>query len=535
MSNDQLSTGAAGNRSFPGDDRTMISRRSFMAGSVSAAVGLAMSSSVLAGSSATFSSGLQAEQELAWTPGWRLREMFLARQLSPLEYAQFLLARVSKYEDLGAFITVFPELLLEQAATATEQLVKGGDLPMLHGLPVSLKDTIFTKGQRTTLGSLLFSDHVPEVDSVASEQVKKHGGIIFAKSNTPEFGMNRRTVNLVSKEAINPWDRTRSSGGSSGGAAVAAAAGLGALALGTDGGGSIRIPSAFNGVFGLYPSRGRVPNGAGFFDTGTSSIGPMTRDVRDSAMLLQAIACVDDRDPFSMKETPPDYLGELESGVRGLRMGWSPDLGRVFPEEDDIVAICHEAARAFEKLGAVYSEPNVRLEDPHDQLERDAEYTRQQRQELFLSIKPDYQDVMSWASKLPREDYAKLSVYFRNRDVHPNEVDYALSIPPEIRNRQITRMADLFSEIDLLMSPVIGRTAFPFGETGITPFQYTGYTHIVNVAGYCAASVPVGFYEGMPVGLQIIGRPNEENLVLRAARALERDRPWAQYKPTLDI
>lgn len=517
-------------------ERQDISRRSFLAGSLAAAVGAV----TLTGGYAK-AMGLpvrnEATDELAWTPAWRLREMFAKRELSPLEYARFLLDRVDRHSELGAFITVFPELYIEQATLATERIMKNGDLPLLHGLPISIKDTVVTQGQRTTFGSLLFKDHVPNVDSVPSERIKALGGIIFAKNNTPEFGLNRRSVNLVSREAVNPWDRSRTSGGSSGGAGVASAAGLGPLAIGTDGGGSIRIPSAFNGVFGLHPSRGRVPNGAnhtGAGGGGTSGIGPMTRDVRDAALLFHAIACVDKRDPFSMTVEPQDYLGELEKGVKGLRMAWSPDLGRVSPEEDGIVAMCHEAAKAFEKLGAMYSEPYVRLENPHDELELDREYSRDKMAAYYRSVSPNHENIMEWAAKLSREDYSKLSVYFRNRDVHPNEVDFAMSVPPEVRYREKTRLTDLFSRIDLLMSPTIGRTAFQFGEQGIkgiTPWQYTAYTFIVNVSGYCAASVPVGFFEGMPVGLQIIGRPNEEHLVLRAARALERERPWAQHRP----
>jgi len=473
------------------------------------------------------------DDELAWTPAWRLREMFTARQLSPLEFARFLLARVERYSDLGAFITVFPELLLEQAAAATERFARGETLAPLTGLPVSIKDMVFTKGQRTTLGSRLFADHVPETDSVAAEQLKAAGAIIFAKSNTPEFAMNRRSMNMVAREAVNPWDRTRTSGGSSGGAAVASAAGLGPLAVGTDGGGSIRIPSAFNGVFGLLPSRGRVPDGAGPFLIPTSGIGPMTRDVRDAAMLLQVMACVDARDPFSLHAPPPDYLAELDAGVRGVRIAWSPDFGRVEPDTPEIVPLCHEAAQVFRALGADYSEPSIRLEDPHDALEVDTEYSRAQVEARFRAIVPDFQEPLSWSSRLPPEDYAKLTVYIRDRSDRPNQLDYALSILPEVRHRAKTRLSDLFSQVDLLLSPVIARTAFICGRENVTPWQYTAYTHLVNVAGYCAASIPAGFYKGMPVGLQIIGRPGEEDLVLRAARAYERERPWAQDRPPL--
>ncbi len=513
-------------RSPPG-----ISRRAFLVGAVSAGAGYG----TLGAGRVFAATSPVSDEELAWTPGWRLREMFIAKQLSPLEYAEFLLRRVERHSDLGAFISVFPETYLSEAARATELIMKGADLPLLHGLPVSIKDTVVTKGQRTTFGSLLFEDYVPDIDSVPAERVKQLGGIIFAKNNTPEFGMNRRTVNLVSREAVNPWNRDRSSGGSSGGAGVASAAGLGPLAIGTDGGGSIRIPSAFNGVFGLHPSRGRVPSGAGrpgAGSGGTSGIGPMTRDVRDAAYLMQAIACVDKRDPFTMTVEPPDYLAELDSGVRGLRMAWSPDLGRVVADEDEVVEICHEVARSFEAMGAIYSEPDIRLENPHDELEPDREYSREKMAAFYRSVEPGTQNVMEWAATLSPQDYAKLSIYFRNRNVSPNEVEYALTIPPHVRHKERTRMSDLFSQIDLLMTPTIGRTAFPFTEL-MSPWPYTAYTFIVNVSGYCAASVPAGFYNGLPVGLQIIGRPNEEHLLLRAARALERERPWAQFRPEL--
>ena len=473
-----------------------------------------------------------ADTDLAFTPAWQLRAWFAARKLSPLEYAQFLVARMERLAHLGAFITTFPEQLLDQAKAASQ--ASGDDLTMLHGLPVSVKDVLYTKGQRTTLGSRLFADHVPEVDSVACEQVRRHGGIIFAKSNTPEFAMNRRSFNLVSREAVNPWDTTRTSGGSSGGAGVATAAGLGPLAVGTDDGGSIRLPAAFNGVFGLLPSRGRVPNGAGEFSSGTMIVGPVTRDVRDAAMLLQAMAVVDRRDPLTMTEPAPDYLATLDDGVKDLRIAWSADLGRVFPEEPDIVPICHEAARAFRSLGARYSEPAIRIEDTHDPFEPDPEYAHSQVFARVRAANPDHLDTFTWISRLPPEKYAQLSLYIRDRAEHPTALDYAMSILPEVRYRRKDRLDELFRDIDLLLTPTITRRAFTCGTGTVSIWQYTAYTHIVNVAGYCAASVPAGFHLGMPVGLQIIGRPGEEALVLRAARALERDRPWAQLRPGLD-
>lgn len=471
------------------------------------------------------------DEELAWTPAWRLRQMFTDRSISPLEYAQNLLADTEDKANLGAFISVFPEHLLAEAKIATDALTHGENLPPLHGIPVSVKDTVYTKGLRTTLGSKLFEDFVPDVDSPSVEGAKKSGAIVFAKSNTPEFAMNRRSMNLVSREAVNPWDTTRTSGGSSGGAGVAIAAGLGPIAIGTDGGGSIRLPSAFNGIFGLAPSRGRVPCYGGDFITPSSVTGPMTRDVRDAALLLQAMANVDARDPLSMTTRAPDYLATLEDGVKDVRIAWSPDFGRVEPAQPEILPIAHDMARTFISLGADYREPSFRLEDPHDALEIDTEYSRAQVDERFRAIMPDFQNPFQWAAKLPREDYMKLSIYMRDRSDRPNELDYALSIRPEIRHRAKIRLSELFQGIDLLISPTITRVAFVCGRENVTPWQYCAYTHIVNMSGYCAASVPAGFLDGMPVGIQIMGRPGEEALVLRAARSLERERPWAQNRP----
>jgi Asp-tRNA(Asn)/Glu-tRNA(Gln) amidotransferase A subunit family amidase len=478
---------------------------------------------------------MSESDELAWTPAWRLKELFAQGSLSPLEFAQFLLERIESSRHLGAFISVFPELLLEQAAQATETLAGGSaDLPLLHGIPVSVKDTIFTKGLRTTLGSKIFENYVPDHDAIGVERMRRQGGIVFAKTNTPEFAMNRRSMNLLAREAVNPWDTTRTSGGSSGGAGVATAAGLGPLAVGSDGGGSIRIPASFNGVVGLYPSRGRIPVGQERIIYPSSCIGPLTRDVRDAALLMQAMACVDSRDALSMKTDPPDYLAGLEDGIAGVRVAWSPDFGRVEPEMPEILEICHDLARVLGDVGAHYSEPPIRLEDPFDLLDPDPEYSPAQVDQMFRKLLPPFDTPFSFAAKLPPEEFAKLTIYVRDRSDRPTQLDYTNSILPSVRYQAKNRLADLFRDIDLLASPVIARIAFVCGREKATPWQYVAYTHIVNVSGYCAISVPAGFHQGMPVGLQLMARPGEEQLLLRAARALERERPWAHHRPGIN-
>jgi aspartyl-tRNA(Asn)/glutamyl-tRNA(Gln) amidotransferase subunit A len=498
-------------------------------GTVAAGLVASSPSASLAAVSKPNSHGSGSDEDLAWLPAWRLREMFVSRKLSPVEYATYLIGRIDRSAALGAFISTFPEHLMEQARQA--ELKRGPDLPLLHGLPVSIKDNVVTKGMRTTYGSRLFQDYVPTEDSVPSERLKSAGAIIFGKSNLPEFALYSRTLNLLAREAVNPWDVARTSGGSSGGAAVAVAAGLAPFAIGTDGGGSIRLPSAFNGLFGLLPSRGRVPNGAGPYANPFSGIGPIARDVRDAALLLQVIAGYDARDPFAVRNAPANYLAELDKGVKGLRMVWTADFGRNTPDEPEVVSICHEAAQTFASLGADFREEDLRLEDPFDPYEPEREYSIEAATARMRAISPDYVDLGGWLSKLPREKLFQMTDYAREA-AHTFD-GYATRIRPEVRYRAKTRLDDLFQRADLLLSPTIARRAFVCGTDQPSQSSYVAYTALFNNSGHCAASVPAGFYKGMPVGLQIVGRPGDEQLVLRAARALERERPWADKRPIL--
>lgn len=508
-----------------------LSRRTFVGAT------LAGSAALLPFAARAASPARAGSDELAWTPAWRLQELFRARKLSPLEYAQSLVARCERLSHLGAFITVFPERYLEQARIATDQRDRSG---LLHGLPVSIKDNIITKGMRTTYGSRVLADYVPETDSVPSERIKRQGGIIFAKSNLSEFALYPRSINYVAREAVNAWDQTRTAGGSSGGAATATAAGLGPLAVGTDGGGSTRLPSAYNGVFGMLASRGRVPNGAGVYTNPNSGIGPITRDVRDAALLLQVMAGPDPRDAFSQRTPVPDYLGEIEKGVKGVRVAWSADLGRVVAPEAEIIALCHDMAKTFRSLGAQYSEPSIRLENTADDFEPDKEFSTQQVNRTLRAIKPDFIDSTRWLMTLPPEKAALLTPYARSvRNMALNmaadsDLDsFPMTIPPAVRYRTKNKLGDLFKAIDLLVCPTSAIVAFTCGRSDLNLLDYSQYTQLINHSGYCAASVPAGFFKGMPVALQIIGRPGEEALVLRAARALEKARPWADKRPTL--
>jgi Asp-tRNA(Asn)/Glu-tRNA(Gln) amidotransferase A subunit family amidase len=480
--------------------------------------------------------------ELQWMPAWQLIEGMAGRALSPVEVMQALLTRVERLSpQLNPFITVVADQALAEAKRAEQAIMQGERLGPLHGLPVSIKDVFWTKGIRSTYGSRLFEQFVPDQDATFAARLRAAGAIIFAKNNTPEFSSNPRSVNLLTRECVTPWDPTlqRSSGGSSGGSGVSVAAGLGPVSIGSDDGGSIRLPSSFNGLFGFVPSRGRVPVGPATYQAPMQCVGPMTRDVRDAALVLSVIAGPEPGNFLSSQVPAPDYLSRLDEGVRGVRLAWSPDFGRIEPARPDVIEVAHDAAKTFAGLGATLDEANLRLQDVHDPLELDARLSVAQA--YYPSYdEPSYYHYQQFLADLRKDpaEWAKVTVYVRDRydgrGERPTQLEYAMSIPPGVRNRPIDHLEDVFARYDLLACPVIARPAFLAGEPGINTWNYTEYTLIVNVAGYAAASVPAGFVDGLPVGLQLIAPPDREPLILRAARALEQSRPWAQHHPPIN-
>jgi Asp-tRNA(Asn)/Glu-tRNA(Gln) amidotransferase A subunit family amidase len=481
---------------------------------------------------------------LSWLPAWRLEELIRAREVSPVEVTRDVLDRVGRLDGtLHAFITVMPEDALAAARRAEDAVQRGEELGPLHGIPVSLKDSLWTRGMRTTDGSRIYQDFVPEEDSIAAERIRCAGGIIFGKTNLPEFALFRRTMNLLVAECLNPWDIRRTSGGSSGGAAVATAAGLGPIAIGTDGGGSIRIPSSWNGVFGLLPSRGRIPGFGHMGATFGSGIGPITRDVRDAAMVLAALSGPDARWPGAIQGPVPDFLAALDEGVGGMRMAWTPDFGYIRPKQAEVVAVVARAVEKFVSLGAVVEEPALRLEDPWDLFAPthylDEAMSRELEDPANAAFAPspehgEYGALPELARALADPVKRRLlAPTILHRDNHPTQFEYSLAIPPAVRTREVDQLQDVFSRYDLLLSPVISEVAPVCEEANLVPWTYTEYTMMANKAGYPAASIPCGWHNGLPVGLQVLGKRNEELTVLRACRAFEVIYPFADRHPDL--
>ena len=469
------------------------------------------------------------DDDLAFASAWELRRLIDSRQVSIVELTELFLRRIEALNPkLNAYLTVTAEEGMESARAAQEALLRGETWGNLHGIPISIKDLEVTRDIRSTSGSLIFKDHIPDQDSIVVERVRRSGAIILGKTNTPEFGFSGTTENRLGDACRNPWNTDRTSGGSSGGAGASTAAGLCTLATGSDGGGSIRIPCSFCGIFGIKPSQGRVPRygGAGrpAYNTFSQS-GPMTRTVRDAAVLLQTLAGPDPRDPGCMKQKPPDFVAELEKGVSGLRLAWSPDLGYA-AVDPEVVATASRAARVFEELGCTVEEAQLTVEEPFAAF-----------WDIFcVSAYTSYGHLL--------EDYAaQLTDYGRNtieggREKSAAEYSRALVYMLQLQ----AKMDTFFEEFDLLLTPTMAVPAFPVGQhpaiiggREVKPFWgYTPFTFPFNMGMQTAASIPCGFSsDGMPIGLHIIGRRGDESTVLRASASFEGARPWADHHPPI--
>ena len=470
-----------------------------------------------------------ADQELAYTPAYRLAELVAQKKLSPVELTEVYLGRIDELDPkLNAYITVAADEAMASAKAAEQAVADGEELGPLHGVPISVKDLEMTAGMRTTFGSLIFKDHVPDSDSGTAERVRKSGAIILGKTNTPEFGQSGTTENRLGDDCRNPWDTARTTGGSSGGAGAALAAGLCPLATGSDAGGSVRIPASFCGVYGIKPTLGRVPRFGGVARPAPNPVsqpGPMALTVRDAALLLQVLAGPDQRDVITLREQPPDYVAGLNAGVKGLRFAWSPDLGYA-AVDPEVLRVTSEAARVFEELGASVDEPNIDMEEPFSRLGAISSANAYASYGHLLDERPE-----------DLSDYVRGRLE-KGRDVTGAEYARALRHLEQLH----FQMGTLMERYDLLLTPTMAVPAFPLGERpasiggrSVEPdWAFNPFNIVFNMTGQPAASVPCGYSAGgLPIGLHLIGRKGDEATVLRASASFEQARPWADRRPPI--
>jgi aspartyl-tRNA(Asn)/glutamyl-tRNA(Gln) amidotransferase subunit A len=475
---------------------------------------------------------MATSDDLAFAPAHGLRDLIGRKQLSPVELTELTLRRIEALNPkLNAFITVTADLARESARNAEAQRMRGEPLGPLHGIPVSIKDLEGIAGVRFTRGSLLHRDDVCDRDALCVERLRRAGAIIVGTTNTPEFGAAGTTENRIGPPCRNPWNPERTSGGSSGGAAASVAAGITAVAQGSDGGGSIRIPASFCGIYGIKATQGRVPRRHSglhsWHPMNNSSAGPMTRDVRDAAVLLNVLAGPGpDTEYGTIQASPPDFTSAIGRGVRGLTMAWSPDFGGV-PVDPEVVEICASAARVFERLGARVEETAFRPDDPMAVLDAFGTFSAAKTYTTHADA-AERPDLLT--------DYF-LDTLERGRSLSAERLFTALSRITAYR--AYTR--EFFTRFDLLLSPTLAVAAFPIGQlpetiggrtVAVRRLGYFPFTYPFNVLGNPAATVPCGFTrDEMPVGLQIVGRLEDELAVLAASAAFEGAQPWSGRRP----
>ncbi|MDF9747519.1 amidase [Natrinema salsiterrestre] len=457
-------------------------------------------------------------------------------EYSPTEVVDAVLERIHERNDrTNAFVTVTDDLAREMAAEAEHAIAEGEPLGPLHGVPVAIKDLDDVEGVRTTSGSLLFEDRVAESDSPFVARLKDAGAIVVGKTNTPEFGLGVTTDNRVAGPTGTPFDPARVSGGSSGGAGAALGDRLVPLAPGSDAGGSVRVPASFCGVYGLKPTQGVIPNvsrpNAYASHTPFSTNGPLARTVEDAALSLDVMAGAHPRDPFSVPKRG-EYRAAVDRPIDELEIAFSPDMG-IYPVDSAVRETLEDAVSAFERAGATVDAVDPDLGHDNEEI-LDAYYTMAtvRWQSLLDNLEEEGFD--------PRgDDRDRLRPYFVDLVTdadEPTTREYKRA--DVVRTRVLDGMADLFGEYDLLVTATAGTTPFPHGEEpeeidGVEIEPYRGWvlTQPYNLTGQPAASIPAGFVDGLPVGMQIAGERHADDDVIAASAAFERRRPWHDEYP----
>jgi amidase len=446
------------------------------------------------------------------------------KDVSAREVMAAHLARIERLNPkVNAIVTLVADRAMEEAARADAAAARSGELGVLHGLPVAHKDLFDTAGIRTTYGSPFFRDHVPTHDALIVRRMRAAGAIACGKTNTPEFGAGSQTFNTVFGATRNPWDLAKTCGGSSGGAAVALACGMVSLADGSDMGGSLRNPAAFCNVVGFRPSPGRVPSESGSW-TPLSVSGPMGRSVADVALLLSAIAGPDPHSPLSIEEDPARFRASLERTFRGTRVAWWRGLGGI-PFESEIRRVVDANRRAFEDLGCV-------LED--------AEPDFAEVGEVFPVLRFAANHVQYAPMVRQRPEWVKDTIKYEVTQAERlTAADVGRALARQARMHEQSRQ--FFDRYEYFVLPVT--QVAPFDVTVPFPIEITGtpmatYIDWMRSCWYItfmanpAISVPAGFTSnGLPVGLQIVGRHRGDWSVLQLAHAFEQATRHGSRRP----
>ncbi|MFC9328753.1 amidase [Kitasatospora sp. NPDC057015] len=475
--------------------------------------------------------------ELCFLPATELVALVRRRALSPVEIVDAVLDRMAEVDPvLGAFCTPTPERARARAASLADDLVHGRPTGPLAGVPIGVKDLLSTAGIRTTSGSAVHADHVPDEDDIVVERSVAAGAVVLGKTNATEFGYSPVGHNELFPATRNPWNPALTPGGSSAGSAAAVAAGLGPVALGSDGGCSVRVPAAHCGLVGFKASMGRVPVYPGCRDerlpgvSGWESvehIGPLTRTVADAALVLSVLAGPDPRDRHSIPCGDVDWQEAARrgaaDGVAGLRVAWSPDLGHL-AVDPEVRRITRAAVDVLEReLGCRVEQVTPDWADPAAAFQ------------ALVVAETDLRGMRRMIDEHGPRMSPHLVAWMRHPWTAEDLTDANIA-----RKALVNRMARLMADHDVLVTPTAAVPPFPVGVLGPTETDgrtvaetaWIGFNYPASLTGQPAVSVPAGWTaDGLPVGLQIVGRHLADATVLRVAAAFERVAPWAHRRP----
>jgi aspartyl-tRNA(Asn)/glutamyl-tRNA(Gln) amidotransferase subunit A len=446
-----------------------------------------------------------------------LRARIARREISPVEVTRHALDKAQATQaSLNAFFLLMPDQAMAAAKAAEAAVMRGDALGPLHGVPLSVKDLIAVGGERYAFGSRAMADNVAPADAPAVERAKRAGAIVIGKTTTSEFGCKAVGDSPLTGITRNPWNLAKTPGGSSAGAAASVAAGITPIALGTDGGGSLRIPGSLTGLAAIKGQFGRIPVWPVSATTTLAHVGPMARTVEDAALLFMACAGYDPRDPYSVAGPVPDLLAACKQDVKGLRVAYSPTLGYARPDAE-VLRVVEAAVKQFETVGCTVERVERVFErDPVDIWSAEFYAGAGTRLRPFLEsqrelLDPAVADILDQALRQDLRDYyGKVFERYALRDA----------------------LLPFFERYDILLSPVLPVTSLDvgkdlpdhLGDRNLVSWVY--YTYPFNLTGQPAATVCAGIAsDGMPVGLQIVGRALGESDVVRAAAAYERSQP----------
>lgn len=474
------------------------------------------------------------KEDICFLSAYEMRQKINSQELSSLEITETLIERIEAINPkVNAYCTTSFDLAREMARKADQAVKNGEKLGLLNGIPTSIKDLMMVKGVRTTYGSLLHENFIPEDDEIAVKRLKEAGCVILGKTNTPEFGHVALTNNKIFGETFNPWNLETNSGGSSGGAAASVASGMGPLALGSDGGGSIRVPSCCCGVYGLKPTFGRIPR----YPHETIQFwtmdhyGPIVRNVRDAALMLNVMKGHHPGDKNSLPDDSIDYVKILEEKPKQLKIGYSLKLGYGKGVDEEIEKAVLDGVHKFEQFDWKVEDSQLKLRNPGKAFK------------TLVSVGYAY-DLKKANDERPDDLSTDLKSIIRlGLDNSGMNIGKATAQ----RKSLCEEMYDYFKTYDILVTPTTpipafkpdwleSGTGFPsLGKKALSTMDWMTFTSPFNMTGLPAATIPCGWTSsGLPIGLQIVGRQYDEKTVLQVSKAFEEVAPWQEKRPNFN-